>query len=75
MPNNFSFTNKNNLVMKNIYFNFINNKPYFWALLLSICIGNSFIADAQVLKASSQRTSSYTPNKKMATLISSEIPI
>ena len=51
--------------MKNIYFNFINNQCHFWVLLLAICIGNTFSANAQVFKAATQRTSSYTPNKKI----------
>jgi gliding motility-associated-like protein len=54
--------------MKNLYFNSIVKKLKHIAILLLILSGFSNTADAQVRKAFTQRTSQYTPNKKIYNL-------
>ena len=51
--------------MKNLYFKSINYKPQYLVILFALLFGNVFTAEAQVKKAYTQRTSSYTPNKKI----------
>ncbi|MGL2963687.1 hypothetical protein ACSVH2_07700, partial [Flavobacterium sp. RSB2_4_14] len=54
--------------MKNLYFNSIVTKLKHIAILLLILSGISNTANAQVRKAFTQRTSLYTPNKKIYNL-------
>ncbi|TRX16162.1 immunoglobulin domain-containing protein, partial [Flavobacterium franklandianum] len=51
--------------MKNLYFKSINYKPQYLIILIALLFGNVFTAEAQVKKAYTQRTSSYTPTKKI----------
>ncbi|MDD5150936.1 MAG: SprB repeat-containing protein, partial [Flavobacterium sp.] len=51
--------------MKNIYFKTINYKLQYLVLLIAIFIGNMYTAEAQVKKSFTQRTSQYTPTKKI----------
>ncbi|MFZ4680190.1 MAG: hypothetical protein ACOYLP_08485, partial [Flavobacterium sp.] len=51
--------------MKNIYLNSITNKLKCIAIVLVILLGISNTANAQVRKAFTQRTSQYTPTKKI----------
>ncbi|WP_304196351.1 SprB repeat-containing protein, partial [Flavobacterium alvei] len=51
--------------MKLIYFKKIKNRFHFLVVLIAIFIGNVTTADAQVKKAFTQRTSQYTPTKKI----------
>jgi putative flippase GtrA len=51
--------------MKNIYFKSITNSLKFFALVTFILIGNAITAEAQVRVGFTQRTSQYTPNKKI----------
>ena len=46
--------------MKNFY-----NKSIIYKLAITLIIGNVFLVDAQVRKAFTQRTSTYTPTKKI----------
>ncbi len=51
--------------MKNIYFNTIKNNAHYLLILIALLVGNVFTIDAQVKKTLTQRTSSYTPTKKI----------
>ena len=51
--------------MKNLYFKSINFKHPYLVILIAIFIGNIFTTDAQVKKVPTQRTSTYTPTKKI----------
>jgi hypothetical protein len=54
--------------MKNLYFNSVVKKLKSIAILLLILFGVSNTAEAQVRKAFTQRTSQYSPNKKIYNL-------
>ncbi|MBM6499617.1 hypothetical protein H9X54_009950, partial [Flavobacterium macrobrachii] len=54
--------------MKNLYFNSVVKKLKSIAVLLLILLGISNTVDAQIRKAFTQRTSQYTPNKKIYNL-------
>jgi hypothetical protein len=51
--------------MKNLYLKSINYKLPYLVILIAIFIGNVFTIDAQVKKVPTQRTSSYSPTKKI----------
>ncbi|MBX9808206.1 MAG: hypothetical protein K2X95_10455, partial [Flavobacteriaceae bacterium] len=51
--------------MKNLYFKSINYKPQYLVILFALLFVNVFTTEAQVKKASTQRTSTYTPTKKV----------
>ena len=51
--------------MKEIYFKSINNKLHYLVILLALFTGNLFTAEAQVKKVPTQRTSTYSPTKKI----------
>ncbi|WP_290866491.1 hypothetical protein, partial [Flavobacterium sp.] len=51
--------------MKEIYFKSINNKLHYLFILLALFTGNLFTAEAQVKKVPTQRTSTYSPTKKI----------